>query len=369
MNEFTINANVLFPPSLEQNICYDTTQSKLNIRRLDSPIYRLYNEKKLYDIYEFKQRLRVFNALIQPGSAYQIFSPKIEDLYYNIMRGEYPEEIYIGLGYNGGLSKKGEKIDILDFLSWAKKVQNIFPKMKLTVWNAASYQVVNLHNKPINYIYDNNLADSIVSDILDLIEKEDEISHNVSLRTQYIQTIVDLFDLNCQVIQAEDKMKTEQFLNNFQLALDYCRDNNKQNLEIIRGVNRPKNCFAALYTPLEVAEALYLNEMYGCEYKLGPISEAPFDKIIFDISRQERKHYYKFIWYSKPPGRPASYLKSGKKSIYFGDTPEVIREKLEEVTYRVWLQDVIKPFGNPSLSLEENIIKISRLINSKICMF
>lgn len=344
------------------------TQSKLGTKRLDNIEYVVYrNEKDFHlGIDELKQRLKIFETLIQPRLAYQIYIPHNEYLFDTIMRGKYPQEVYIGMGYNGKLSTRGERIDILNFLSWAKRVQYILPKMKLTVWNASTYEVVNVNNIPNNYVYNDSIAASIVSDVLALIEKENEISQNASLRTQYIQTMINLFDLNCQVIQAEDEMERDQFLKNFQLALNYCRDQDKQNLEIVRAVNRSKSCFAALYTPLEVAEALYLNEMHGCEYKLGPLSEAPFDRIILDISRQERKNSYKIIWYSKPPGRSASYLQSDEKSIYFGDAPEVVREKLEDVTYRVWLQDVIKPFGNPSLSIEENIIKISEEIDLEV---
>ena len=40
--------------------------------------------------------------------------------------------------------------------------------------------------------------------------------------------------------------------------------------------------------------------------------------------------------------------------------------KLQDTNYRTWLRDIIKPFNNPSLSLEDNIIGISRNIKQAI---
>ncbi|MBI2129787.1 hypothetical protein HYX19_04735 [Candidatus Woesearchaeota archaeon] len=150
------------------------------------------------------------------------------------------------------------------------------------------------------------------------------------------------------------------------MFLDFCRDPEKQKLTILRSIRKNNGSFNALYAPLEVAEATYLAELLGVDYKLGPTSEAPFDRIILDLSRKISDNPFKMIWYSEVPDRPTSYLKGNQKCVYLTDSPEEIHNKLKDDTYSQWLLDVLKPFNASSLNLEENICNISKAILDKI---
>lgn len=350
--------------SMDGSIVQPSLGSK---RKKGAEYVRSRNEDEFHlDDASIEERTRVFEALFQPSLAYQIFLPQNKSMFEQVMQGNYPKEIYVGLGYNPDLSEKGERIDMLDFFSWFKRYHDAVNGARLTVWNAASYQVVNEHNREMDFDYSDNVAKAVLNTIQDLFDVNRTVASNSSLRAKYIQTMIDLFGVNAQVISAEERLGTVLFSNCVQRALDFCREPEQQKLKILKSVRKNNGSFDTLYTSLEAAEALYLAEIHGIDYKLGPTSEAPFDRFILDISRMISDVPFKMIWYSMPPNRPASYIKCDQNCIYLTDSPKEVRVKLQDSSYAQWLGDVVKPFNNPSLSLEENIHSISQAILKKI---
>ena len=336
-------------------------------RKKDAEYVQLRNETEFHlDDTVLEERIRVFESLFQPVLSYQIFLPQNKSVFEQVMKGNYPKEIFIGLGYNSDLSVRGERIDILDFFSWFKRYHAAVNSARLTVWNAASYQVVNESSGCMDLDYSVDVAKAILNTVQELFDVNRTVALNSSLRAKYIKTIIDSFGIDAQVISAEEKFRDVLFANCFQRALAFCRDSKQQKLKITKCVRKNNGSFDTLYTPLEVAEALYLAKLFGVDYKLGPTSEAPFDRFILDLSRKMCDVPYKIIWYSRAPNRPASYIKGHQNCIYFTDSPEDVRSKLQDRSYAHWLSDVLNPFNDLSLSLEEHIYSISQEILKKI---
>ena len=295
-----------------------------------------------------------------------IFLPQNKSVFEQVMLGNYPREIYICLGFNPDLAEKGERIDFLDFFSWFKRYHDVVNDARLTVWNAASYQVVNEYDRPMDFEYHDNTAREVLSAVQELVRTNTGIALSSYLRAKHIESIVNLFGINAEIISAETRFDDSLFTSCVQSALNFCRDHEKTKLKISKSVRKNNGSFDTLYTSLEVAEALYLAKVSGVDYKLGPTSEAPFDRQILDLTRKTSSTPYKMIWYSRPPQRPASYLGGNQSCIYLTDSHEEVRTKLQDKDYAHWLSDVVKPFNNPSLSLEENIAGVSQAILAKI---
>ncbi|MCK4589042.1 MAG: hypothetical protein KAT77_01245 [Nanoarchaeota archaeon] len=333
------------------------------VQRSNENIFNLNQE-------ELKQRIKIFEAILQPGLSYNIFLPQNKIFFEEVMQGKIPQQVYIGLGYNDKLNVNGERLDILNLFSWAKRAQQGIPELELIIWDASCYQAVNmLDPKKIPAQFSADTAQEILGTLGQTLKENSQIRENSELREKYLKAFMSTLDIKGRVIPARDYLTGQEteYSKQFQKCLDFCRDPSTDQLKIVRAVQFGKipDRAKVLYTPMEIAEALLLLETYGNDIKLGPTSEKCFDKFIVAAARELNGAQYKSIWYTRPPGKPASYLTNDGNSIDFNDSTDIIGKKLENQSYRNWLGDVIKPFSTEP-SLEDNINKVITTVKGEL---
>ncbi|MCX6777646.1 MAG: hypothetical protein NT157_02060, partial [Candidatus Micrarchaeota archaeon] len=109
------------------------------------------------------------------------------------------------------------------------------------------------------------------------------------------------------------------------------------------------------YTPLVIAEALYLEKTYGIGAKLGPTSETAFDKLILDSMKEEiivgsftgidsmgfKESDYQIFWYTRPLERQIAYT----DYVFFSDSKDDAARKLKgKPELARWLAEIASPF-------------------------
>lgn len=289
-----------------------------------------------------EKAVRVF---FQPWAPYQVFIPQNAFFLERVLSGKTPEKVYVGLGYNGTLEEKGERVDILDFFCWARGAQEGISKPELLIWDASSYWALNeMDTRKIPSKLTSNTAKEILEILVKEIKGNERVERNSDLREKYLGSILKATDVKGRVLDARDYYSDPKFQAAFQECLEFCVESKEGVLRVQNFVG-PKefNPAQRLYTPLEMAEALYLFDQEGVEFKFGPPSEQGYDSLIRQVVRSNRDANYGSIWYTRPPGRRQSYLPD-ERSITFSDTFQIIEEKLKDQPYQKWLEGILREF-------------------------
>lgn len=89
-----------------------------------------------------------------------------------------------------------------------------------------------------------------------------------------------------------------------------------------------------MYTPAEVAEALYLQKKYGVNLKIGPVKERPYDEHISGFMNVlHLRQPTDFLCTEEKPKVVTPYIaKDEEIRISFSDTPESIRRKIAGIS-------------------------------------
>ncbi|MFH0701614.1 MAG: hypothetical protein V2A62_04205, partial [Candidatus Woesearchaeota archaeon] len=142
------------------------------------------------DYSDMEKAREVIQFFFQPWAAYQVFIPQNSFFLERILSGKVPQKVYIGLGYNDTLAENGERVDILDFFSWAKGVQDKIPELELVIWDASSYW---LFNEMDPRTMPRELRQDSASEILRILSAELEnnpkVRRNCALWGKYLQAI------------------------------------------------------------------------------------------------------------------------------------------------------------------------------------
>ncbi len=215
----------------------------------------------------------------------------------------------MGFGYNGELTKAGERLDMLDFFAWMKRLQRLGVE-EWNVWDAAGYWIVNkTPKKKIEKLGKNPRA----ADILEvLIAEQDrpkrrEIKDNCDLRSQYLQRLIAATGVEAKYFDSRKVMRDDpRFVEAFDTALEY----EKELPFLLRNIICPKtdNPARELYLPLEMAEALYLEMLQDVSGKYGPETERFFDAGILRMMQSQGKPYVTIRSPQPPDETPVGYL-------------------------------------------------------------
>lgn len=318
------------------------------------------------DAMKLEDRLKTFEAFLQPNQPYQAFVPKLclKQFFAEVMRGNAPLSAYKGVSYNPNLITDGEKLDNVDFFAWAKKVQEKVPDFELTILDASPYQVIN-QIKDLTIpkdLPDAEFANWFYGIIDQGVENDPQIKENCRLRGLYLRALLGATGVKGNVVSALDiiKRRDPALLRAFEEARQLCGMAKSKSglLKVNRFVSyrRYGQEFAKTYTPAVVAEALYFMEQNGIKAKLGPTSEVAFDSIIADVMKE--KSPYNFFWYSRPFEKKGS----NRGGIYVQDQPDIIAQKLRSNTaYGKWMNEVLDPF-----SKEEGVMDKVLDVNERI---
>lgn len=237
---------------------------------------------------------------------------------------------YMGFGYNPNLSESGERLDMLNPFAWMKTTQEN-NSSEWIVYDAGRYQIVNRTSpKEIERLGENPQA----SEILEVFKEEmkkpkrSEIRKNCELRSKYLQNLIEFSGLDADYIdgKAWEEREYEEALN---FSLDFFQKLKEDYPGLLEEV-LPRNSNKAneLYLPLEITEAVFLEDEYGVRGKFGPETERNFDRAIA-LSFNKLGIPYKTFRYPPSPKGP-EYLKSREEVITTKSTDEEISFFLEE---------------------------------------
>ncbi len=281
---------------------------------------------------------------------------------------ELPKRSFMGFGYNPDLKFFGERLDILYYFSWMKQLKEI----EWFVWDASSYYIVNATpRKKVDKLGERPTGENILEVLISEQErpKRKEIIQNCELRSTYLKDIIKYLGINAQYLDSRLAFRAQEgkkcFARALDLALEYTEKLKRDNPELLKKISpNNQNPASQLYLPLEIAEALYLSNIYGVESKFGPRTEEFFDKCILGL-QEEREVPYKTIWCQSGPRR-AGYL--GDKNVIWGSTPlwnadETVLRKDNE--YSKFVEGYTSSFRYPGESLIECVQRLQRILGVK----
>ena len=110
----------------------------------------------------------------------------------------------MGFGYNGTLVSLGERLEMLDFFSWMKKLQDKGVQ-EWTIWDASGYFIVNkLPAKKLIGLGSQPSASLILEALVEEQErpKRAEIKENCDLRSQYLQRLIQMTGVKAKYLNS-----------------------------------------------------------------------------------------------------------------------------------------------------------------------
>lgn len=256
-----------------------------------------------------------------------------------------PQDVFMGFGYNPMLREKGERLDMLEYVAWMKRLLDAGVNF-VTFWDASAYQLVNVLPKGRfcgNPASDPGAAAGFLETLAEELQKPKraEIAENCALRNQYlwnlrsltglpptrsgtVRSVTDLFrgikdgeDGEKDLVQRAEQNNFARYATLFCQAAEYVERLRADDPNLLSQVFSPatlkkikdENPAAQFYLPMEIAEALYLqNNTPGIlSGKYGPQSEQPFDDCILGM-QQERFQPYAALRSPLGPVR-SGYLK------------------------------------------------------------
>ncbi len=272
--------------------------------------------------------------------------------------------MFMGFGYNGDLELLGERLEMLDFFSWMKKLQDKGVQ-EWTVWDASGYFIVNkLPAKKFLSLGSQPKAQQILEA---LVEEQDrpkraEIKENCEWRSQYLQRLIGMTGIRAQYLNSwqvfrEDPLYAEAA----DVALEFVKRLEKDSPELVQKIQpNNDNPSSRLYLPLETAEAFYLNLNYGIGGKYGPKTEQYFDEVII---RLEKEWNVPYVTIRSPLGpRKPGYLRD-EKVLVTGMSEREVRSLLNsDSEYRMWIDKITTIFRQDKETVTEGALRMLQLL-------
>lgn len=183
---------------------------------------------------------------------------------------------------------------MLDYFAWFDKFLKSGIE-EVLIWDASCYSIVNKINR-----YSSRETYSVLSNepsakqVMDCLIKEQEKNSrdfltNCQLREQYFRKFIEVLEINVSYLNSWNVFREDdKFIEALEKSLEFVNFLDKNNPELIKKINFNKTPDAAtrLYLPLEIAEAVYLEETRNIKTKFGPISEQFFDIAIEGMFEQ-----------------------------------------------------------------------------------
>ena len=270
----------------------------------------------------------------------------------------------MGFGYNSQLISMGERLDILTFFSWMKRLSATFVQ-QWTIWDASGYYIVNKTPKRKIEALNGQLTGERVLEILVQEQespKRTEIKFNCDLRSQYLQRLIKVSGINVRYIDSRKVFREDQqYAGLLDIALEYVQKLRIDNLRLLQRIIPPSdNPVRELYLPLEIAEALYLKEEYGVAGKYGPKSEQFFDACILGLQEQLGIPYT-VLWSEVGP-RKVGYLDD--KNVLWTKSPDwFISELLQkDQPYFQFVQSYLPSFRQEGETSLQCLVRLRDLL-------
>ncbi|MBS3105130.1 hypothetical protein J4234_02650 [Candidatus Woesearchaeota archaeon] len=287
----------------------------------------------------------------------------------------------MGFGYNPNLERNGERIDMFNFFAWMLKLQEIGVSQWF-IWDASGFYVVNrIPKKRIDGIGKPNgkkLLELIINEQDGLgygegrrNEERKELKKNWDLRSVYLKRLIKITEINGLYLDSRVIFRTDpRYATALDIALDCVEKLKKDNPETLERIlpANSNNPASWLYLPLEMAEAIYFQEVMDVEGKFGPKSEEYFDTFIL-AAQEGRKTPYMVVWC---PLGPSAKEFGQQKPAYLSDievlwtkTPkDYVADLLENSVYQSYVRQYAQMFQKDGETLLDCVMRLKRRLNS-----
>jgi len=305
---------------------------------------------------------RVFSRVLQRWRKVErITIPYVSDFFE--LATEKELSIYKGVSFNPSLLEAGEKFNLLDFFGWIK-----FSGLKSIIINASAYAIVNQGKIPLAGNFSKYSGKEAVNFLKAREVKYTEIRELSDIRNDYLKAIASSQFLDEDIpliLSAKEMWKSPEYAKCLQEAIGFCAGNPSEGEAIVlkksAKYKRYGEEYQRWYSPLVLAEALFLYRKYGVNVKLGPTTESNFDSLIREFMR-EKKIKYAFIWYD----RTIENKVSSNDSIGFSDSKQTVKKKLSNPLVKAWAEEIVTPFKqNPSEKLENRVYDMISRVNAE----
>ena len=271
----------------------------------------------------------------------------------------------MGFGYNRFLAERGERLDMLDYFSWMKRIQQL-TGAEWFIWDASGYWIVNkTPKKRLPTTINGKQLLEILVDEQNQPERSD-IRQNCDQRAQYLQRLIQASGITARYLDSRMVFRQdESYVNALDGALEYVDRLTKECPELVARISPPAdNPFRGFYLPLETAEALYLLATQLVQGKFGPESERDFDAVILGATECMRVPYLSVRSPLPPTGKPG-YLADDGSSITTKDAEGVVEEKLANQPYAAYVRQYLAPFRQPDEPLIGCAVRMQNLLEVK----
>ena len=270
----------------------------------------------------------------------------------------------MGFGYNGTLVSLGERLEMLDFFSWMKKLQDKGVQ-EWTIWDASGYFIVNkLPAKKLIGLGSQPSASLILEALVEEQErpKRAEIKENCDLRSQYLQRLIQMTGVKAKYLNSWQVFREDsRYAEAVDVALEFVKRLEKDLPDLVEKI-QPNNDNPAsrLYLPLEIAEAFYLNYNFGIEGKYGPKTEQYFDEAIVKLAKEWRISYATI---RSPLGpRKPGYLRDENVLVTGMSDREVKSLLNSDQEYRSWIDAITAIFRQDTETVTDGAMRMLRLL-------
>lgn len=273
-----------------------------------------------------------------------------------------PQRMFMGFGYNPDLGLFGERIDILNFFSWMKRLQERYSS-DWVVYDASGYYIVNrTPPKRIACLGDNPSARQILDVLVTEQDnpKREGIIEICELRSAYLKKAGNIAGITFQYIDSRKVFREERdYETALGMSLEFVQRLNKDNPELVSRVTPAKPTPAnALYLPLEIAEAFFLRTKFGVNGKFGPETEEPFDSAILKLAEMQEIPFTT-LRCSSGPRRPG-YL-ADRNTVWTATSDEKALCILEsDPDYRGFVEQYLLPFRRNGETTERLALRIKK---------
>ncbi|MBI4163372.1 MAG: hypothetical protein HY512_00800 [Candidatus Aenigmarchaeota archaeon] len=269
-----------------------------------------------------------------------------------------PPKQFMGFGYNPDLSSLGERLDILNFFSWMKKIKDV-EQTKWFIYDASGYYIVN--RTPERSILKLGQYPK-AGQILEVLaaeqdkSKRKDIMENCDIRRLYLEKLIQISEIGADYIDSRDVFRVDE---RYQRALDAAlctvrklEVDNPQLLSLIFPKN--SNSASRLYLPLEIAEVIYLKDVFGVECKFGPETELWFDDAVLEAMRGATYQARRCVSGPRKPG----YLSD--RNVIWTCSPDNFVDTLlkYDTEYRTFVERYASPFKQQGEFLEDCVKRL-----------
>ena len=266
----------------------------------------------------------------------------------------------MGFGYNPNLIRFGERLDILNFYYWIKELEKKV-QCESIIYDASGYYIVNkIPQRKIKKLGKYPFAKQILEIIIEEQErpKRKEILENCGMRSKYLEKFMELFQINGRYIDSRKVFREEiEYEKALEISLEFVKKLQKEDPELISQIE-PNNINPAskLYLPLEIAEAVYLENKFKVRCKFGPEKEEFFDKAILRLLK-EKNIPYQTIRCSSGPRKPG-YL-SDKNVIWGVSRDYFVYDILQyDKEYKKFVEQYLSPLKQKNESIDQTALRI-----------